>query len=607
MYKYKRGINNLEQAKIIEYAMSNNKNICFLTSGILDAKKPYSGLYIKNGKIMVESIAEELKVDGKVYKIAQISTKSNNYSAAEYISSIDLNDGSICYNLDGIILEKKIVLNPDKNMLCIEYMVKNETRNDIKMKITPFLTYRELYMMKNASMLKFNQRHVNDGVIVNLSIINDENLVIKIDSGEYIEEPTIVHDVKHEMLNEKLEKKEYFEDLLLPGYFDVDVFAGNTKKFHLYFNDEDFRVDTINFDEVLSNYFYRKSKAVSNIADEFVELKDLAMLVDNFSFEDSIITTLPYPSIFDYSMTHCYEESIKKFENDLKILIDVVKSIEGQYIVFDKLKEANKLFIKLRKYIREIDSLKLEDIDMIKQVARLKLWYIEQVNRFVQKYPSYMDFHIDFIKEILDLLFENEKLQKIVLSNIELVALSFNAIKVYENLLSRLKRKDTKLSDVSFCIQNLISEKYWSEEDRCMKENIDDKKAVPNVSMIYTLSLSYPCIYGDMNIKLLDTIFRQLYTPYGLRKVQKGVEGSEIIYPEYMAHFVKANLRQNGITMASQKIVFNLVKELIQDIGKYVNGGIKKAYSDKGLIIDSRYGVDLYTNAEIIRLYDMLT
>ena len=265
------------------------------------------------------------------------------------------------------------------------------------------------------------------------------------------------------------------------------------------------------------------------------------------------------------------------------------------------------IFIKLRKYIREIDSLKLEDIDMIKQVARLKLWYIEQVNRFVQKYPSYMDFHIDFIKEILDLLFENEKLQKIVLSNIELVALSFNAIKVYENLLSRLKRKDTKLSDVSFCIQNLISEKYWSEEDRCMKENIDDEKAVPNVSMIYTLSLSYPCIYGDMNIKLLDTIFRQLYTPYGLRKVPKGVEGSEIIYPEYMAHFVKANLRQNGITMASQKIVFNLVKELIQDIGKYVNGGIKKAYSDKGLIIDSRYGVDLYTNAEIIRLYDMLT
>ena len=29
----------------------------------------------------------------------------------------------------------------------------------------------------------------------------------------------------------------------------------------------------------ISNYFYRKSKAVSNIADEFVELKDLAMLI----------------------------------------------------------------------------------------------------------------------------------------------------------------------------------------------------------------------------------------------------------------------------------------------------------------------------------------
>ena len=73
-----------------------------------------------------------------------------------------------------------------------------------------------------------------------------------------------------------------------------------------------------------------------------------------------------------------------------------------------------------------------------------------------------------------------------------------------------------------------------------------------------------------------------------------------------MAHFVKANLRQNGVTRASQKIAFNLVKELFQDINKYVNGAIKNIYSEKGVLIDSK-GYDLYTNAEIIRLYDMLT
>ena len=73
-----------------------------------------------------------------------------------------------------------------------------------------------------------------------------------------------------------------------------------------------------------------------------------------------------------------------------------------------------------------------------------------------------------------------------------------------------------------------------------------------------------------------------------------------------MAHFVKANLRQNGVTRASQKIAYNLVRELLQDISKYENGGIKKVYHEKGIKVDN-VGYDLLTNAEVIRLYDMLT
>jgi len=44
----------------------------------------------------------------------------------------------------------------------------------------------------------------------------------------------------------------------------------------------------------------------------------------------------------------------------------------------------------------------------------------------------------------------------------------------------------------------------------------------------------------------------------------------------------------------------------LQDVGKYVNGGIKKVYHEKGIMIDS-VAYDLLTNAEIVRLYHMLT
>ena len=140
-----------------------------------------------------------------------------------------------------------------------------------------------------------------------------------------------------------------------------------------------------------------------------------------------------------------------------------------------------------------------------------------------------------------------------------------------------------------------------------MKKNLNDTDPCANIEMIYTLSLSYPCIVDTMPIKLLDTIFKELYTPYGLRVVSKNSkQNSGLIYPKYMAHFVKANLSQNGVTRASQKIAYNLVKELLQDVGKYVNGGIKKVYNEKGINVDS-IAYDLLTNAEMIRLYNMLT
>ena len=124
--------------------------------------------------------------------------------------------------------------------------------------------------------------------------------------------------------------------------------------------------------------------------------------------------------------------------------------------------------------------------------------------------------------------------------------------------------------------------------------------------MLYTVSLSYPCIGDSIQFKLLDTVFKELYNPYGLREYSKNtLKNTGLIYPKYMAHFVKANLRQNGVTRASRKIAFNLVRELLLDLNKYVNCGIKKVYSEKGYNIDT-LPYDLLTNAEIVRLYDML-
>ena len=114
-----------------------------------------------------------------------------------------------------------------------------------------------------------------------------------------------------------------------------------------------------------------------------------------------------------------------------------------------------------------------------------------------------------------------------------------------------------------------------------------------------------PGFQPDIKIKLLDTIFRELYTPYGIRVFAKtSARADGLVYPKYMAYFIEANLNQNGRSYASKKIAYNLVKELFLDIGKYVKDSVIYAYSEKGISIDSKV-LDLYTISEMIRLYTM--
>ena len=101
--------------------------------------------------------------------------------------------------------------------------------------------------------------------------------------------------------------------------------------------------------------------------------------------------------------------------------------------------------------------------------------------------------------------------------------------------------------------------------------------------MIYSLSLSYPVLKDTtMSMKLMDTAFKELYTAYGMRLGNISTKQYDgYVYPHLMVHFLKANLRQMGVTRASQKLAYNLVKEVLGEIGKNTVGTVKYRYSEK--------------------------
>ena len=603
MFKYKREINNYEQARQIEYSLTDNSKICFCTTGTLYTKKPYHGMYIKNGRVLLENIVETFDIDGNTYRMVEIDTNSKDMNTKEYLTSIDLEKNYFEYNFSDLSYSKRFSFVENEGILCIEYTIKNMLRSNVKFKVVPLITYRDFYNMKNNSMLKFNQRDTDDGTFISISVLKQENLALKSDKMNWVADNNVLREVKHELVNTDLKKEIYFEDLAICGHFEADIKGLSETKLYVFCSCKEFNLENINVLDVFNNIETRNKNATFDVDESFIELQDLAKSMINSNMKDRMITSLPYSRFFDseyINLIHLLNH--KELEKDIEELIDIVRAVEGKYLYFKRVKEAKVTVLNVYKIIKELSKIELKD-ELKEKYNILRLWYIEAVNRILQK-EGRIELYMDSIKEILYNLIEPEN-RATCFKSIEVTALMLNAIKVYLNILTWIGDTDKQFEIQETYFKNLIENEFWIKEKNIMKRRIDEEESYANIEMIYTLSLSFPCVSDDIPNKLLDSIFKELYTPYGLRNISKYSPNYDgLIYPKYMAHFIKANLRLTGITRASQKIAYNLVKELLQDVGKYVNGGTKKVYSEKGVSIDGM-SYDILTNAEMVRLYHM--
>lgn len=603
MFKYKREINNYDQAKMLEYSITDNSKVCFCTSGTLQTKKPYHGMYIKDGKVLLENIVEKFEINGNKYKIIEIETKNKDLNSRDYITNIDLEKNLFEYSFDEVSYSKRIAFKENDGTLCIEYIIKNNSRNDLKFKVVPLITYRDFFNMKNASMLNFNQRDAENGTFIALSVLNQENIALKSDKMKWESDSNVLKDVKHEMITTSIKKDVFYEDLAICGSFSYEIKGLSETKLYVYVSYKDVNIEKINNIDVFNNIEFRNKSINFEVDDNFVELKDLSCSILNTHFEGLMIETLPYKRQYNEEyIKQIPDLSQKQIEEDILALIDIVKSVEGQFLYYKKVKEAKYTIINTYKIIKEFSRLQLNE-NVEEKLNLLKLWYIEAVNRVLQK-EGRIELYIDSIKEILYYFIDSQNRAE-VFKTIELTALMLNAIKIYLNILTWIGDSDKEIEIQEDYFSKLIENEFWIKEKNIMKKDLREEEQYANVEMLYTLSLSFPCVSDEIPNKLLDTVFKELYTPYGLREVSRySSKYDGMIYPKYMAHFIKANLRLTGVTRASQKIAFNLVKEILQDVGKYVNGGTKKIYNERGIAIDS-YSYDVLTNSEMIRLYHM--
>ncbi len=604
---YKKGINKLEQCKDIEFTMSNNCGVYMNLTVIGENSSPYHGLFIKqdeeNDEIYLSKLIEQIKIGSKTYYIKDIVTNEEKYGGAEYLEEFDRYPVPIMrYNIENEInMEKRYIFDVQSNVLCVDYTIENLSKTNSNIKILPLTTKRGLFTTKRESMLKFNTDHLSDGVKVTLSITQNKFLYLKSLDAKFKQKPHYINGIKYSYKVTKDEEKMYIEDVYVPGYFEFNVKANSKQNIQIYISCDNINIE----DEIYSvsnlyNKQVEKNKMLTvGIEESFFELKSLAMTASELSYIDKI------------DKKFILLKSLPNIQNKSEYLKHIIKSIEGNYILLNKFKEAYKILqgIKYRLENEKENYNKLEYYETL-------LVYIEALNKYAnsdkalksekQEIYSYIKEKID---EILNLNNENRIIDDSYIVNIEnkrylLINIYwYNALRIYLNITND---NINKIYEITEKLKDNLIDTFFDDTAKVLKYEASEE-AYANSDMLFAMDLTYPLIYDKISMKVIDTAFKELYTPYGIRKFAINSDKYDgYVYPHLMTTFVNSNLRQNGVTRATQKISYNLVKELLAEINKETVGTVKYKYDEK---TKKAYGmpVNALTNAELIRLYNMLT
>ena len=605
---YKRINKSLNSDSTIEYVESNNQGI-YINSSVTGANfAPYHGIYIyqepKQDIVYLSKMIEVVQIGHEKFNIMDIKTSEYTYNGVEFLEQYT-NDPvpTYVYNLNGCIIEKKYKLHPDQKILCIDYKITNSTGHQVKFNASPCVTNRGLFITKRQSDMKFTTTVLSNGTKIALSISDKKDLYIKSPNMKYDKKESYICGVNYDFETSEGILKTYVEDLFVPGSFEGNVKNNNTNTFSIFVAMEDIDLSSVKSNDIEIDIKARDNFRYGSIDKSYHELLDLAKTAYNLHYIDRekkrLVLLEMIPAV------HENDEYVK----------NIITSIEGNYLLLKRYREAHKILESMMLKLKD-ETYKLSELDRCEAM----LLFIEALNRYLMESETDGDEIKGFYKYIKTSIYEylDRKNKNVYIDEdfllqvegkkyIKINALWYNALRIFVDLADKFHEESEFVYSISESLRENIICNFWDETKNVLKYEMQEE-SYPTFDMIYALSLSYPVIRdSNMSMKLVDTAFKQLYTAYGMRLGginTKHYDG--YLYPHLMVHFLKANLRQMGVTRASQKLAYNLVKETLGEIGKNTVGTVRYRYSEK---TKKAYGyeVSALTNAELIRAFDMLT
>lgn len=585
---------------------------------------------------LIPNIGEILKVNNKSYDLSSQEYLNSKLNRTGFFYESKFEFEYIpkwTYDIDGLEVNKAIAMKHGENTIGVKYEVINFTYNEAKLILTPYLEF-----VPKGSLLSKNQKFNVKGDKISS---NDITLNFKTNGKVIAFETKFSEDIFYSH-----DERDGRDNIGCNAYnhnIEFIIEPKSKKEFYVIYSTE---IITETIDEIIENSIkynmelINRSKIKSEIGKMLVKSADDFIVNRESTGGKTIIAG--YPFFTDWGRdTMIALPGLTLAVNDFECAKSILRTFmqycrkgimpnlfpEGESDAMYNTADASLLFINT---VYEYYTL-TEDVEFIKEayvvMEDIIYWYkngtdfnirmdsdglIEAGSNLDQ--VTWMDVRID---DILPTPRHGKP--------VEINAYWYNALNVMAVLGKILGKDVSTYESLAAKVKESFNEKFWNEEKSCLKDVISghDYDNQIRCNQIWAVSGHFSILPIERERKVVDTVFKELYTPYGLRTLScddpefKGFYGGSQYYRDLAYHqgttwvyplgaYYMAYLKVNEYSNESLEIVKNQLKVMESALREGCIGQLPEVYDGENPSISKGCFAQAWSVGEILKVYKLI-
>lgn len=593
---------------------------------------------------MILNLGEKLISNDTIYDLmtAEFLDAQKNRTGYQYESMFSFEDiPKWTYDVDGIEVNKEIAMKQKENTIAVKYKINNRSDKRIKFEVTPYMEF-----VPKGEILKKEQKFITDETYVksnNMILYYKSNGTVKIYDTEYEDDVFFPHDER--------DGREKYGCVAHNHNISFEIPSKENKEFYIIYsmNEINESADKIIQDAVeYRRALVEKSNLKSEAANTLVKSADMFVVERESTEGKSIIAG--YPFFGDWgrdtmiSLAGCciYTGQLENAKSILRTFMQycnkgLMPNIfpEGTSEALYNTVDASLIFINT-----VYDYYKItKDIDFIKEaypvVEDIICWYRKGTD-----FGIFMDEDglICAGKDMDQVTWMDVRVGDVLPTPrhgkpVEINAYWYNALRAADEFAGVIGEDRKDYRELSEKVIESFNVKFWNEEASCLKDIVSDSCEGEHTynkhdnqircNMIWALSMNFTMLDRDKELKVLDTVFEKLYTPYGLRTLDmddeefKGFyggstfdrdmayhQGTVWVYP--LGAYYAAYLKVHDYSEESVETVKNQLQVMEAALREGCIGQLPEIYDGKNPSISKGCFAQAWSVGEILKVYYLL-